>query len=114
MEVSYIVMERVGENSVTCDGYKMKPTKKQEKRLGSRPRRLGKSTFVKDSFLAQCEAGESVEYQHPKYVCMSRKRYKELATQKKEIRNIVSGHIGSCDHPCERCETAREILKQIK
>jgi len=33
---------------------------------------------------------------------------------KKEIESIVSKHIGSCDHPCEECRTAREILKEIE
>ena len=54
---------------------------KTNKWVESRARRFSKSTFVKDSFLASCEKGESVEFHHKDYVCMSRERYKELITQ---------------------------------
>lgn len=46
--------------------------------MQSRPRMYGKSTLVTNAFLADSKAGKIVIYQHPDYVCMSRKMYEGL------------------------------------
>ena len=53
---------------------KNKPNK-GEKMTGA-SRRFGKS-FQKEKFEALSKAGESIEYHHPDYVCLSRKRWEE-------------------------------------
>jgi len=55
-----------------------------QEEITRQPRRFGKSTFVTNQFLASCEANESVEYRHPKYICMSLKRYNEIQSQTKK------------------------------
>jgi hypothetical protein len=62
---------------------------KQKTEWESRPRHYGKSTFVKDSFIAECKAGNSVEYHARDYVCMSRKRYEELSTQRQQLIKAI-------------------------
>jgi hypothetical protein len=52
-----------------------------QEEIKNQPKQFGKSTFVNNQFQASCEANESVEYRHPKYICMSLKRYNEIQSQ---------------------------------
>jgi len=63
----------------------MKTTREQAKKTVMRsPRRFGKSTLITDKFLSACEKGESVEFRHPKYICMSLKRLQHLLDKERE------------------------------
>lgn len=53
----------------------------------SRPRRFGKSTFVTDAFRAESSAGNSVKFEHPDYVCFSRKAWEE---QQKAAKQAIA------------------------
>jgi hypothetical protein len=50
----------------------------KQKLIKSRPQRFGKSALVTNGFLASLKAGENPTYQHPDYVCISRKQYEKL------------------------------------
>ena len=77
----------------------MKTTREQAKKTVMRsPRRFGKSTLITDKFLSACEKGESVEFRHPKYICMSLKRLQHLLDKEREV---------------ERDKTATKILSMM-
>jgi hypothetical protein len=98
---------------------KPKEEKMRKKILESKPMRYGKSTLVNNSFLAGAKKGESVEYHHPDYICMSRKRYEELSKaiekaveeeRKRVIRIINDELIGRVDIE----DLDRALVKAIK
>ena len=55
-----------------------------------RSRRMGSNRYQRDRFELECKAGISVEYHHPDYVCMSRRRWKDYQNQwMEELQAIV-------------------------
>jgi len=67
-----------------------KTTREQAKKTVMRsPRHFGKNALITAKFLASCEAGESVEFRHPKYICMSLKRLQHLLEKscKQQVKN---------------------------
>lgn len=90
----------------------MKPTK-QKTEWESRPRHYGKSTFVKDSFIAECKAGNSVEIHARDYVCMSRKRYEELSTQRQQLKDILEKHKDKTFGTYDYDGIAVEVIKLV-
>ena len=52
-------------------------------------RNFGKNMIAFNNFINNCEENKSIEYHHPEYVAMSRKRYEDIMSEKRH-RDIMA------------------------